>query len=331
MRPVLVAMVSVAVAVSPAAAETFGGWQYKTPKGFTLETVGDHLAFTKVTAPTFCSLALFATRATEEVVVKEQAREWQRVVADNFTTTGVRRAATSKTKRAFGVQPTLASIKDADGNEFAAQHYAVTLPGMIASVLLTSSTPASLAKCKPVAKAFLDSLAIDAPSTVSDDPEARVETPVGRWAVGASDLAADAVVREYTFAADGTYRFRSQTTGGKLKPEQWRVVDETGKYTVVGNQLTLAPATAASTLHDETGARPASKVPLEKTTYTWSKRYFPATNAWTLRLVPAKKTARDGELPADERYTYSDGVQPAWKQDAPPPAEPAADAPSDGE
>lgn len=325
MRSVLVAMVSVAIGASPAAAETFRGWQYKAPKGYTLETRGDHLAFTKVTAPTFCSLALFATRTTDDAAVKEQAREWQHVVEANFTATGVRRAPATRTKRAFGVQPTLASIKDADGNEFAAQHYAVTPPGMIASVLLTSSTPASLAKCKPIAKAFLDSLAIDAASTVPEDPEARAETPVGRWAVGVNDDTG-AVVREYTFAADGTYTFRSEAAGGRLKPEQWRVIEETGTFRVVGNQLTLAPAKATRTLHDETGAKPATKVALEKTTYTWAKRYLASANTWNLLLAPAKKTARDGELSDDARYVYSGGFQPVWKQDQPAPADPSSDA-----
>lgn len=322
MRPVLLAMVSVMVGASPAAADTFGGWQYTAPKGYKLEPHGDHLAFTKVTAPTFCSLALFQARSAEDALVKEQAAEWQAVVAQNFTATSVRRAAASKTKRAFGIQPTLASITDGDGNEFVAQHYAISPPGMIASVLLTSSTAASLKKCEPVAKAFLDSLAIDAASAVQGDPEARVETPVGGWGADATDATSALVVRHYTFAPDGTYVFKSAVQGGKLKPAQYKIVDESGTYSVVGNQVTLAPAKASSTLHDETGPKPASKVPLEKVTYTWTKRYVENDNAWNLVLVPAKKTARDGDFAGAAKYVYSDRYQPAWPKPAPPPAPP---------
>ncbi|MDX2087926.1 MAG: hypothetical protein SFX73_08755 [Kofleriaceae bacterium] len=324
MRPVLLAMVSVAVGVGPAAADTFGGWQYAAPKGYKLETHGNHISFTKVTAPTFCAIALFQARAAEEALVKEQAAEWENVIEKNFAATGTRRAPARKTKRTFGVQPTSAAIKDADGNEFAAQHYAISPPGMIASVLLTSSTPAALKKCEPVAMAFLDSLAIDSASAVHGDPEARVETPVGAWGADATDATSALVVRHYTFAADGTYQFKSLVQGGKLKPAQYRIVDENGKYTVRGNQLTIAPAKATSTLHDETGAKPATKVALEKSTYTWTKQYVADENAWNLVLMPAKKTARDGELGAGERYVYSDRYQPAWPR--PPEHEPDAEA-----
>lgn len=320
MRLVLLAMVSVVVGVGPAAADTFGGWTYTAPKGYKLEPHGDHLAFTKVTAPTFCSLALFQARSADDALVTEQTAEWQNVVEKNFTATGARRTVASKTKHAFGVQATVASITDADGNEFVAQHYAISPPGMIASVLLTSSTAASLKKCEPVAKAFLDSLALDAASAVQADPEARVETPVGGWGADGTDATTALVVRHYTFAPDGTYVFKSLVQGGKLKPAQYRIVDENGKYTVVGNQLTLAPVKATSTLHDETGEKPASKVPLEKATYTWSKQYVENANAWNLVLMPAKKTARDGDFATGAKYVYSDHYQPAWPKPAPPPA-----------
>jgi hypothetical protein len=321
MRLVLLAVVSVAATMGlrPAAADTFGGWRYTAPKGYTVDARADHVAFTKVKAPTFCSVALFPARIADDATVKEQAREWQTVVEQNFAATGAHRVAATRTKHGFGVQPTLAAIRDGDGNAFTAQHYSITPPGMIARVLVTSSTPASLAKCAPVAKAFLDSLAIDAAGTVATDPEARAETPVGRWAVAGASDAGD-VAREYTFAADGTYAFRSETTGGKLEPAQWRDVDEAGTFTVVGTQLTLAPATATSTLFDDAGAKRATKVRLEKTTYTWSKQYVQGANSWTLVLAPAKKTARDGEL-FDDRYRYSDAVQPAWRQLPPPPAD----------
>ncbi len=281
-----------------AQADSFAGWRYAAPPGYTTETSADHVALTKTSGDTFCSIAIFEPRALEREARVEQAYEWYNIVSHQFTPKVVHRG-TLRT-RLGPVATTNATLVDADGTRYAGIHYIVTPPGMIGSVLLTSTSHASLASCASTAAVVVRSLEIDWSSPRFTDPEARVETPLGRWAsVGTTS-------REYTFAADGSYRFHSETS-----TEPVRVVDESGRYTLVGNQLTLAPQ--ESTLATVTrGVGQIKTGPLAKTTYSWRKSYVPASNEWRILMSPTKATARDGALPATG-YTYSDHAKPAWK------------------
>jgi hypothetical protein len=293
---------SVLLGTTAAAADTFAGWRYSSPPGYTVETSPDHVSLTKVAGSTFCSIAIFEPRTLESALPAEQTYEWRNVVTHTFSTT-VKRFGSLRT-RWGAVATTTATLVDADGNRYAGIHYAVAPPGMIGSVLLTSSTHASLASCTGVATAVVRSLEIDWTAPRFVDPEARVETPLGRWAtVGDTN-------REYTFARDGTYRFHSETTGEPL-----RVLDESGAYTWVTDQLTLTPQIVnAATITYGVGRIEIAKAKLKKTTYSWTKRYIPETNEWRIVLTPRKATARDGKLPAGgASYQYSDRDHPAWK------------------
>ena len=295
-------LVSVTLVGTAARADTFGGWQYTAPPGYAVQVDADHVAFTKLTGSTFCSIAVFEARELDRSVAAERAFEWQNIVAHTFDAT-VKRRATMQTKHGVNVAATTAALVDREGTKYAAVHYVVMPPGMIGSVLLTSTTAASLKACEPVATAVVGSLAIDWTSPRFTDPEARVETPEGRWAV------TGATSREYTFSADGTFRFHSEASGG----DRHRVIDETGTYTVLGNQLTLTPLKATTALVESGVTKPA-RLPLEKTTYTWGKRYVVDTNEWQLVLTPTRATTRDGTLPPNAGgYRYSDHAKPAWK------------------
>jgi len=284
-------------------ADTFGGWKYAAPPGYEVTVHPDHVALTKVTGPTFCSIAVFEASALDGPVLAARAFEWQNVVAHQFKAK-VSQRSTMQTKQGVDVAATMARLTDGDGNEYAAVHYVVMPPGMIGSVLVTSSTAASLKTCQPVATSVVRSLAIDWSSTRFTDPEARVETPEGRWAV------VGPTSREYTFSADGSFRFHSEAATGVKD----RVIDETGTYTLAGNQLTLTSRAATSTIIEDGVAGPATRLPLEKATYTWGKRYLADTNEWQLVLTPNKPTARDGKLPPNAAaYQYSDRAKPTWK------------------
>ncbi|MCX5741099.1 MAG: hypothetical protein NT062_01215 [Proteobacteria bacterium] len=263
------------------------------------------MALTRQTGSTFCSISVFEARALDLPVANETALEWHNIVATSFKAT-VKRRATLTTTHGVSVAAATVALVDADANAFAGVHYVVMPPGMIGSVLLISNTAATLQACEPAATAVVGSLAIDWASPRFTDPEARVETPQGRWAtVGATS-------REYTFAADGTYRFHSEAT----EPGRDHVSDETGAYTVVGNQLTLTPKKATAAVVELGVTKVTPPVLLAKTTYTWGKRYVVETNEWQLVLTPPPKTtpSRDGKLPANAAaYPYSDQAKPAWK------------------
>lgn len=287
---------------SVAHADTFGGWQYTAPPGYTAQVHADHLELTKITGSTFCSIALFEARALEGTVRAERAFEWKNVVTHQFNA-NVKRRTTMQTKRGVQVAATVAVLRTGEGT-YGAVHYVVMPPGMIGSVLLTSDTSSTLKACEPVASALVGSLAIDWNAPQFNDPEARVQTPEGRWSVAGANS------REYTFASDGTYRFYSEVASAP----RVRVMVERGTYTLLGNQLTLKPIAASSYAVDGGVVKHASRIPLESTTYTWGKRYVVETNEWQLVLESKKATKRDGaRAKSTKDYRYSDRAKPQWK------------------
>lgn len=302
MRHALLLMSSVLLGVpSVATADSFGGWVYSSPSGFTTNRWDDHVELTKAAKESFCSIAIFEIRPLASSVAIETAYEWHNVVAPTFTAKVTKRATMTTTQGAQ-IAATKATLSTATGTRYAGIHYAVMPPGLIGSVLLIASSATELRTCERAGADVVRSLDVDWSSPrFTSDPEARVETPQGRWAISG------ATSREYTFAANGTYRFHSETSTA----DRDRVLDETGTYTVRGNQLVLAPRTAAVTTirggstKQATGSR-------EKTTYTWTKAYDPDTDEWRIVLVPRKATARDGDLPATG-YSYSGNAKPTWK------------------
>jgi len=281
-----------------ATAESFGGWSYRPPAGYTSTVHDDHVELTRTKKGAFCSISIFAVREVASSTAVELANEWNSVVSNTFTA-----KATKKTKLTSGstdILATKARLTTAAGDQYAGTYYAVMPPGLIGSVLVISSSANELRACDGVGMSVVRSLDVDWTSAqLAADPEARVQTPDGRWASTGSTN------RQYTFASDGTYRFHSESTTGD------RVLDESGTFTVRGNQLSLAPRTATlATTRGGISKRVDGS--LAKTTYTWSKRYDPETNEWRLLLAPRKATARDGDLPAGG-YSYSDRVVPAWK------------------
>lgn len=290
-----------------ATAESFGGWVYAPPAGYTAEQLDGQVAWIQRGERSFCAISLFELRPLQASLAVETALQWHDVVTLTFVPKVTHRA-TLQTTAGASVAATTATLVTADGTRYAGIHYAVKPPGMIGSVLVTSTSHAALRACERVATTVVRSLDVDWASPKFTDPEARVETPQGRWAIAGPNS------REYTFTASGSYRFHSEAA---MKNGQ-RSVDEEGAYSVRGNQLMLTPR-SASAITRTAGVSRRTVLPLEKATYTWTKLYVPETNEWRLVLVPRKVTKRDGDVPAGG-YSYSDREQPPWRVS---PGEPA--------
>src|SRR5690606_12009608 len=109
----------------------------------------------------------------------------------------------------------------ADGNEFPAAFYVLQPQGAVSSVMLLSTSAASLAKC-PIAP-FLQSLALVKPPAApaaSPAPAAQPAQPAqpagappiaGTWQNGSSNyvngVSTGSVSSQYVFKPDGTYQF----------------------------------------------------------------------------------------------------------------------------
>lgn len=116
--------------------------------------------------------------------------------------------------------------------------------------------------------------------------------------------------REYTFNADGTYKFLVKTWSAYMKQIMFGY--ETGTWTATNNQITIIPKQgkneewnkAASGRNSEWGSRIKS-LPnkLEKVTYQYELKYYSGSNDHTLILYFDKPTQR--EATEQKQLSYS--------------------------
>lgn len=309
---------------SVAFADEFGGWTFSSPAGSTRAESGDHVTFTKISGKTFCQFAVFSAHAP---ATDDAAFEWKFVVEANFTVKAASKPVTRTTKRGVPMVVTTASVIDkASNTPFAAGLYVLTPAGAAGSVLVTATDNATMTKC-PI-REFLDSLSLSAvpatapPAAPAAAPAAAPDTTdsiVGSWGTGAGNPAShygtgSTLRRQYVFKADGTYTYFSELYNGV---NEWIHVRESGKYSVAGDKLTVAPITSTISSRDWNAVKGTKKQALEKVTYRFRKHYFSGIQEWNLVLTPPKPTERDGGFVTvdgfKDSYLLSSSYQPSWK------------------
>jgi hypothetical protein len=181
----------------------------------------------------------------------------------------------------------------------------------------------------PAIGAFVSSIRLDK-STANTQPPAKVSdntAVVGTWGVSHSDQSTFSVnnavsgyiAREYTFNADGTYRFISKT----FDPFSTKLLfaKETGTYRISGDLLTITPKTSVlegwskkNGSGDKWGTRLDSQNrKLETITYRFTKHYFSGIQTTSLVLQAGNVTQRDGAYVGggafDNAWIYSPPCQ----------------------
>jgi hypothetical protein len=307
---------------SIASAETFGGWRFTAPPGFTATRGDDHIEFMKATAPAFCQLALYSARPIRQTPAAEAAFEWKNVIEKMFRATGIEPLDHGKSRSAVPYAATGASVS-ASGNSYYAILYVVTPPPVVSSIVVISNSRESMAQCKPAAQALLDSLNVDTSNTPAPTASAAKTahaSVAGRWATSAAGQPNDgspSIRRQYIFAADGTYSYHSEIWAGAYRSNEWTLIDETGTWTVAGDQLTVNPASARGVVRSRQAVTKKFDVPLEKVTYTWRTHYLAGIQENNLVLTPPAKTKRDGEFAANDQfpssYFLSAKYKPEWE------------------
>lgn len=162
-----------------------------------------------------------------------------------------------------------------------------------------------------------------APSSDLGPAPAVNDSVIGIWTAASSSPAGTSMVTSaglfrgrYTFAADGSYQFKSERQG--LSSNTWWNTEESGSYTVYANLLTITPRSSVATLRNLNGAvQKTQNNPLEKVTYKWTTHYFSGINETNLVLEPPQKTSRDGAMGGNSlfprAYLYKQGDDLAWR------------------
>ncbi len=142
---------------------------------------------------------------------------------------------------------------------------------------------------------------------------------VGTWKSSASNNSdysmkhgvMSSISRQYTFNADGSYNFVSETFDPMMS--NLLLGRENGSYQINANNITISPAKSvlqAWTKKQGTGSWGelinTQNVNTEKITYTFTKYYFTGIQVWNLILQAGEATKRDGP------YGSNDTFKNAW-------------------
>ncbi|MBZ0238723.1 MAG: lipocalin family protein [Deltaproteobacteria bacterium] len=302
---------------SVAHADEFGGWKFTPPEGATKQEDKSAIKLTTIDdeSKTFCQIWLYAARAPRGDDVN---KEWRDLVERAFTVRDASKAVNATVNR-MPVTGRTMTIANGD-NTYPAAFYVLQPQGAVSSVMLLSTSAASLAKC-PI-RPFLESLALVKPPAAPAAPSAPAARPAesaqpagappiaGTWQNGSSNyingVSTGSVSSQYVFKPDGTYQFFRENWGGSSNSTWFFTVLETGTWKLAGDQLTLTPKKGTGTEYNTLEkTRRSVKVPLESATYSAKMVYFSGLQEWNLVLTIAKQTARDGSYASNPSYPSS--------------------------
>ena len=290
--------------------ETYDVSTFRVPKGWSKQAGPNSVLFSTEdkAAGTYCLVTVYRSIPGLGESKENFSAAWQTIVAEAVTVSAEPQMFPSENKGDWKVEGGYGPFEK-DGEKGVVILYTASGYGkMVNFLVLTNSTT-----YEPVLTAFLESVSFKKPegTTVTPAPAnaSNVTAIVGTWGSnsGATMTYGDPVAagmagyskNQYTFNADGTYKFVSKTF--RMSYDKIILVIENGTYQVSGDILAIKPQKSViqawSKLNgvDKWG-RLLSTQPrkLEPVTYNFTKHYFSGIDEWNLVLQADQPTERDG-------------------------------------
>lgn len=288
--------------------ETFDIATFQSPKGWNKQATQNAIQISTSAGDDFCLITLFKSLSSLGASKTNFQASWDTIVKEAVTPTSAPQLSPIENKDGWEILSGFAPFEK-DGAKGVAVLVNATGFGQMVNVMILTNTQAYE---KSIA-AFLDSVTLKKPAVVKQppsQPQAPAENSiVGTWGqnVGASMTYGDPVAAgmagygkyQYTFNADGTYKFVAKTF--RMSYDKIILVIENGTYQISGDSLSIKPKKSViqawSKLNgvDDWG-RLLTTQPrkLEPVTYKFTKHYFSGIQEWNLVLQADQPTERDG-------------------------------------
>ena len=202
-------------AAQAAAAQTFDIATLDSPAGFTRESDGDHVAFTRTDtrAGTFCQIAVYASRPARDTIEKEFRAEWQQLAVQKQTT-DIPRLEAGKSAKGVSWVSGEQQVTNASGMRFVSHLYVLKVDASLISVLANATTADVLRQCRPAVDAVIGSVSVPA---TSDTGRLRGAGIAGVWMIFKADFPRSTEPKPawIVFFDDG-HAFRALPNGGLL-------------------------------------------------------------------------------------------------------------------
>lgn len=302
---------------TPAQTKSYDIASYAAPKNWKEEKNDGYIAYSKTDGGSWAQIAIYKSTASKGSIEEDAQTEWDAIV---LVLHAVENEEQNKAENKGGwMVMSRSGVWQYNGTNVAtmlttysngttsisilcnatAKPYLQDYQKMIASVKLTATT-----KKQPATKTTANNASVTGLWTYNFN-----ET--SGYSNGMPLTSGGYFKKEYLFKADGTYQYRAKNWSVFVKDILF--VNETGTYTVNGNQLTITPvkgsgqwwAKAASGRTEGWGRyQKASDHPLEKITYTYEIKYLSGMEQNYLILKANKSTARDGSQSAQNKALH---------------------------
>ena len=290
------------------ASETFDISTFQSPKGWTKQAGENSIQFSIEEQGGFCLITLFKSVPGLSDPKENFDAAWETIVKEAVTVSSAPQMMPAEKKGEWQVTGGFAPFEKSGAKGVAILYTASGFGKMVNAFILTNTQT-----YEPAMTAFLNSISFkkpEGPSAVPAPANASVDTAiVGTWGqnVGASMTYGDPVSAgmagygkyQYTFNANGTYRFVAKTF--RMSYDKIILVVENGTYQISGDTLAIKPhksvIQAWSKLNGGDGwGRLLTSQPrkLEAVTYKFTKHYFAGIQEWNLVLQADRPTERDG-------------------------------------
>jgi hypothetical protein len=296
--------------------ETFDIVTYTPPVNWKKEVKGTFVSYTEIkqTTGTFCVLAVYTSRDSKGNAETDFASDWQELVMKPFNVTEK--------------DPVTEKQTTSQKFEVIAGAAPITFNGATAYVLLSTFT--GFGKTTSVLATlndqsyftaidnFLQALSLDTTVIKTATPAATnnsLSTITGKWAKSASSPSryvngkltnaayAGYYKGQYDFKNDGTYTFTGESYNGI---NEFGLIDEKGKYSIKGQQITITPASAKMRMTDLNGKlKKSQNLSLVPRVYTWQLYYFEGIQEYNLVLASGKENTIDGGFSGNSLFPSS--------------------------
>jgi len=313
MKQILLAVICLSLlsaSVVAQANESYDITTFRSPKGWNKQAGQNSVLFSTEDkeAGTYCLVTLFKSIPGLGNSKENFNAAWQTIVAEAVTVSNAPQMFPSDNKEDWKVEGGYAPFAK-EGEKGVVVLYTASGYGKMVNLLVLTNSMTY----EPTLTAFLETVSFkkqevtDAPQPAAGGTDAAAI--VGTWGqnLGAHMTYADPVAAgmagyskdQYTFNADGTYKFVSKTF--RMSYDKIILVIENGTYRVSGDTIAIKPQKSViqawSKLNggDKWGRLLSTQSrKLEAVTYKFTRHYFSGIDEWNLVLQAEQPTERDG-------------------------------------
>lgn len=326
MNKFLIAFLLIAGCMQTAVAqkEVYDIVSYLSPSGWKKDSTISALAFSRIDGGSWGQLAIYKSTASKGSIEADVESEWEKIVTSQHTITG--NEETSKPETADGwTVISRSGVWQFNGANVATILTTYSNNQVCVSILCNATAKPYLEDFKKLISSIELQAATEQETTTENTSELQnnlTEAPAptsgsitGEWRVNifetmGTQFTAGYFRKEYTFNADGTYRFLQKDWSAYVKSILFAY--ETGTYTVDGNTLTITPQQGytqewsknASDRNEEWGSLlKTTKRKLDRSVYTFNTKYYSGSENTVLELFTEKTTTRES-IPSGQPLPY---------------------------